>query len=175
MLFRRQHCLRMGGHIWGQSCARRGPWISFRTLPQIARLSPAFALLCRSLSEAMIQYVCKATATGLDLRFQLLRGLVHPFDEEHGCPVLSKNGKYVVKLYFNGCWRKVVVDDSLPVSNMNRVLHLHDRRNPGLLWPVLLEKAYLKVRGGYDFPGSNSCSDLRVLTGWIPEQIYLQT
>jgi calpain-7 len=67
-----------------------------------------------------------------------------------------------------------VIDDRLPVSNTHRLLHVIDRRNSALLWPALLEKAYLKVRGGYDFPGSNSCNDLWTLTGWIPEQIFLQ-
>lgn len=75
---------------------------------------------------------------------------------------------------FNGCWRRVIVDDRLPASKTNRTLYVVDRRNPRLIWPALLEKAYLKVRGGYDFPGSNSGTDLWVLTGWIPEQLFLQ-
>ena len=65
------------------------------------------------------------------------------------------------------------IDDFLPASSSSRVLHVLDRSNPGCLWPALLEKAYLKVRGGYDFPGSNSGTDIAVFTGWIPEQIFL--
>ncbi|KAL5116824.1 cysteine protease [Pleosporales sp. CAS-2024a] len=105
---------------------------------------------------------------------QMLTNKLYPFDKNLGRPVISSNGKYIVRLNFNGCWRKVVIDDRLPVSSTHRLLHVVDRRNPALLWPALLEKAYLKIRGGYDFPGSNSCSDLWTLTGWIPEQIFLQ-
>lgn len=79
------------------------------------------------------------------------------------------------RLHFNGCARKVIIDDRLPASNSSRSLHVIDRMNPRLLWPALIEKAYLKVRGGYDFPGSNSGTDLWVLTGWIPEQAFLQS
>ncbi|KAF2685818.1 cysteine proteinase [Lentithecium fluviatile CBS 122367] len=104
----------------------------------------------------------------------ILSNKIYPTDKNLGKPVISSNGKYIVRLNFNGCWRKVVIDDSLPLSNSHRLLHVIDRRQPGLLWPALLEKAYLKVRGGYDFPGSNSCSDLWTLTGWIPEQVRLQ-
>lgn len=104
---------------------------------------------------------------------RLLSNFLWPYDHSKGVPQISENGKYVLRLNFNGCWRKVMIDDRLPVSKTSRMLHVLDRQNPSLLWPALLEKAYLKVRGGYDFPGSSSCTDLWTLCGWIPEQIHL--
>ena len=87
--------------------------------------------------------------------------------------MVSATGRYVLRFWFNGCWRRVEIDDLLPTSTNERLLHVIDRNHPELLWPALVEKAYLKVRGGYDFPGSNSGTDLAVLTGWIPQQIFL--
>ncbi|KIW17234.1 hypothetical protein PV08_04425 [Exophiala spinifera] len=104
---------------------------------------------------------------------KILRSIVHPYDYENDQISISPNRKYILRLYFNGCWRRVEIDDFLPSSKSSRVLHVIDRRNPGLLWPALVEKAYLKVRGGYDFPGSNSGTDLAVLTGWLPQQVFL--
>jgi hypothetical protein len=48
------------------------------------------------------------------------------------------------------------------------------KTNPNLVYPALIEKAFLKVMGGYDFPGSNSATDLHMLTSWIPEVVHLQ-
>jgi calpain-7 len=104
---------------------------------------------------------------------KILQRIIHPYSISDRNPLISTSGRYNLCLYFNGCFRKVVVDDLLPTSVSRRALHVVDRNNPGLLWPALLEKAYLKVRGGYDFPGSNSGTDLWVLTGWLPEQVFL--
>lgn len=105
---------------------------------------------------------------------KILSKIMHPFDHARGQPKLSPSGKYIFRLNFNGCARRVTIDDRLPASGTDRALFVTNRHNPRLIWPALLEKAYLKVRGGYDFPGSNSGTDLWVLTGWIPEQLFLQ-
>ncbi|KAK0385707.1 hypothetical protein NLU13_6884 [Sarocladium strictum] len=102
----------------------------------------------------------------------VLSSVIYPFDYRNGLPELSQSGKYVLRMHFNGCARRVTIDDRLPASRTDRTLFVVDRQNPMLIWPALVEKAYLKVRGGYDFPGSNSGTDLWVITGWIPEQMW---
>ncbi|KAK8091963.1 PALB protein [Apiospora hydei] len=105
----------------------------------------------------------------------ILPTVMFPIDSAKGQPQVSENGKYVFRMNFNGCFRKVIIDDRLPSSHNERTLYVVDRQNPKLVWPALMEKAYLKVRGGYDFPGSNSGTDLWIITGWIPQQLFLQS
>ncbi|KAF6836067.1 palb protein [Colletotrichum plurivorum] len=124
---------------------------------------------------SVVASLCAAMKILQRNRQSVLGSIIFPFDHEKGHPKVSENGKYVFRMHFNGCFRQVVVDDRLPVSRNERTLFVVDRQNPNLLWPALMEKAYLKVRGGYDFPGSNSGTDLWVLTGWIPEQLFLQS
>ena len=104
----------------------------------------------------------------------LLAGVFHPWDEARQSPGISHSGKYVLRFYFNGSNRRVIIDDRLPKSKTDRNSYVVDRNDATTIWPALVEKAYLKVRGGYDFPGSNSGTDIWVLTGWIPEQLFLQ-
>ncbi|KAJ1661249.1 cysteine protease, partial [Coemansia sp. RSA 25] len=89
-----------------------------------------------------------------------------------GMPAFNASGKYMVKLFVNGLWRRVVIDDRLPVAEGGRLLCTYS--SAGDIGPSLMEKAFLKVMGGYDFPGSNSSTDLHVLTGWIPEHVFVQ-
>ena len=59
-----------------------------------------------------------------------------------------------MKLFVNGVWRGVTIDDFLPIDKNGNWLGAYSAR--GKMWVSLIEKAYLKVCGGYDFDGSNS-------------------
>ena len=76
-----------------------------------------------------------------------------------------------MKLTFNGIPRKVVVDHRILVNRSQNPVTVSSRNN-GELWPVIIEKAFLKVHGGYSFNGGNGGQDTYSLTGWLPEISY---
>ncbi|KAG9094077.1 cysteine protease [Ceratobasidium sp. 370] len=96
---------------------------------------------------------------------------IHPQDE-NGIPFRDARGKYRIRVMFNGTWRMIVIDELLPTAPDGRLICATTVRR-AQLWPALLEKAYMKLMGGYDFPGSNSSIDLHTLTAWIPEHMYI--
>lgn len=117
--------------------------------------------------------LCIASAFEARHNKRLITSLIYP-QNSRGIPIYNPSGKYLVKLFYNGVYRKVVVDDRLPVTESSRRLLCSASKDPTELWVSLVEKAYMKLNGGYDFPGSNSGIDLHALTGWIPEQVFFE-
>lgn len=103
---------------------------------------------------------------------RLITSILYPQDAR-GNPKISPSGKYIVKLWLNGIPRQVIVDDMLPVDKYGNLLCSYCQVKSGLeLWVTIVEKAFMKLSGGYNFPGSNSGSDMYTLTGWLPERIF---
>ncbi|EKX36591.1 hypothetical protein GUITHDRAFT_78797 [Guillardia theta CCMP2712] len=93
-----------------------------------------------------------------------------------GIPVLSRSGRYVLKMLVNGAVRKVCIDEFLPVKSEGEVeLMCSSSLGREEIWACLYEKAYFKLHGSYDFTGWTSCEDLHALCGWIPEEIHLHS
>lgn len=88
-------------------------------------------------------------------------------------PLYNPHGKYIVRLYFMGSWRKITVDDSLPFDNNGKLL-LPSTTRQHELWPLLLTKGLIKI-AALDYRNrreSNEFNDFNVLhhlTGWHPE------
>ena len=115
--------------------------------------------------------LCIASAFEAKFRKKLITSIIYPQNASKK-PIYNAYGKYLVKLFINGVERKIVVDDRLPVAAATGQLLCSSSTDPRELWVSIIEKAYMKVNGGYDFPGSNSGIDLYALTGWIPERVY---
>lgn len=77
-------------------------------------------------------------------------------------PISSSTNQHLLRLFFNGTWRRVTIDGFLPRLPSGRPVgvrvrddHREVSADQGLGRGLrLLEKGWIKVNGGWDFPGS---------------------
>lgn len=141
-------------------------WLSPPTLLP-ATITPQFALSIQQelVMDCTVVASLVSLAASSALHHQPLPQIIHP-------NVYSPHGKYLAKLFLNGIPRTLVIDDLLPFSASGDPLFTH---SPGSLWVSLVEKAWIKAHGGYEYPGGGASVDLYGLTGWIPEELYFSS
>lgn len=74
--------------------------------------------------------------------------LVYPKGDD-GLPAYQPGGKYAVRMWEQGAWRLIVVDDRMPVGSSGELL-LPTSTNALELWPLLLAKALYKLTLPYE-------------------------
>ncbi|KAI8099416.1 uncharacterized protein BX664DRAFT_321198 [Halteromyces radiatus] len=143
----------------------------FMKHPELIRLISSTSIIQDVVTDcSFVASLCVAAAYERKFGKQLITSCIYPQNKQ-GIPCYNPSGKYVIKLVYNGIARKVV-DDLLPISRENTLMCTFST-NKEEIWSSIIEKAYMKLMGGYDFPGSNSGIDLYCLTGWIPEHIFI--
>jgi hypothetical protein len=91
-----------------------------------------------------IQQGNAATSHPIESEFLFPWDHIFPKTKDGTPSINSSTGRYAVKLFWCGSWRKVIVDDKIPVDSEGRALLLSSPI-PGEIWPLILTKAILKV------------------------------
>lgn len=116
-----------------------------------------------------------------DFDMSQIYSLIHP--QREGVPIFNPYGKYWVKLFHMGKFRKIEIDDRMPCNYFEEFL-LPRCDSIEELWPALLTKALLKLnsykltkneegRKNSNFNEVGDISILYALTGKIPEHLNL--
>jgi hypothetical protein len=71
--------------------------------------------------------------------------LIYPHGKDN-TPSVNVSGKYAIRLFWQGQWRRILVDDRLPVDSNNHPL-IPFSASKNEIWIMLLMKALLKITG----------------------------
>ena len=79
---------------------------------------------------------------------QFLWECIYPKGPDGVVPRYQSNGRYSIKMFVNGEWRRIEVDDRIPINTTTNEPLLPMSSNKGELWPLLLSKALCIVSRG---------------------------
>ena len=104
--------------------------------------------------------------------------LIYPKSPKDGLPQHNPLGKYAVRLWWMGGWRRFSIDDRVPVDEAGRPLCLISPHG-NEIWPILLSKALLKLATlSYDETEAGSemgdFDPYFAMTGWVPELVEIR-
>jgi hypothetical protein len=92
------------------------------------------------------------------------------------CPAFNPFGKYAVKLFIGGAYRRIVIDDKLPCdSSGHSLLTVTEHKE---IWPALLAKAMMKALGPrFESVVLTSPASVvqMLLPGWTPQSLNPRT
>ena len=95
--------------------------------------------------------------------------LIYPKAADGVTPAYNPSGKYAVRLFEQGAWRMVVVDDRMPFVHGTLLVPSSASRLE--LWPMILAKALYKLSESYPTAVSQDPAVLLRLTSWLPEVV----
>jgi hypothetical protein len=128
------------------------------TVPPLGRVLPnVLVATADAADESLPQlqwltscYQLVALQAGLLDEGAFLWELIYPKGED-GLPAYQPGGKYAVKLWEQGAWRMIVVDDRMPFDPHGSLL-VPSSTSSLELWPLILAKALYKLAEPYPLP-----------------------
>lgn len=89
----------------------------------------------------------------------------------NGRPIFNPHGRYLVKLFLQGKWRLIEIDDTVPVCKS--YLPSLPRSRKDELWPQILCKALLKAFQKELCLNRLDVPIISALTGWVPQKVKM--
>jgi hypothetical protein len=99
----------------------------------------------------------------------IIRSIDETDEDEANC------GAYLIRFYKYGEVEEIIIDDFFPVLGNGEFAFARGGQDGKELWPMVIEKAYAKLNGSYNFIEAGKVQyALADLTGGVSEQIELR-